>query len=366
MVQTVPPAEFDRYADFDNRAIAQGPVARTALKHLPIIDVSPFVNGGTASERLGVARQIRQACVDIGFFYLVGHGIPGNELEELLEWGHRFFGLPAEEKLKIHQRKTGGGLGYVTPGGLDPDSNPDRAADVKERFIMSREVIPGEPEKGRFNAGESVWPARELLPGFEAFMKRHVQKRVTLAQQLVRGFALSLDLPEHYFDPMYRHLGGTLLFNYYPPLDPARLQRSQWSFSPHTDYGAFTLLYQDALGGLQARNAAGDWIDVPPVEGSFVVNLGDMFAMWTNDLYISTLHRAANTSGDARISVPFFTYPQGMTVIACLPTCEGPDNPPRHEPVVAEEYNRVLVEQSARTGRPGVSTRTAGRLRSPD
>ena len=83
----------------------------------------------------------------------------------------------------------------------------------------------------------------------------------------------------------------------------------------------------------EALNADGQWIDVPPIPGTFVVNLGDMFQRWTNDLYVSTLHRVTNSSGKARISVPLFNYPHGDTVIECLPTCASPEQPPRHAPV---------------------------------
>ena len=102
---------------------------------------------------------------------------------------------------------------------------------------------------------------------------------------LNHAFALSLGLPEDYFDSDYRRPGTSLMLNYYPPVDPAKLEATQWSFSPHADYTAFTVLLQDDSGGLQARNSAGDWIDVPPMDGTFVVNVGNLLARWTNDLY---------------------------------------------------------------------------------
>jgi isopenicillin N synthase-like dioxygenase len=157
-------------------------------------------------------------------------------------------------------------------------------------------------------------------------------------------------------------LGTTSQINYYPPLDPGTVKRTQWSSSPHTDYGAFTMLSQDSLGGLQVRNSAGEWIDVPPIPGTFVVNIGDLMATWTNDLYTSNLHRALNVAPKARISIPFFVYPQGASVIRCLETCQGPGNPPRYAPVTAGEYVLALVQQADRTGRPGLSVRTAKRL----
>jgi isopenicillin N synthase-like dioxygenase len=335
-------------------------IHRAALKTLPIIDISPFVTGGSDAARKNVAAELRAACIDIGFFYITGHGIPAAELDQVIDWGHRFFSLPAAEKLKIHRK--GSGQGYSPAGKPDEYGGADRIPDFKERLVVNREPIPGEPEKGRFNAGETQWPEESLLPGFAGFMKAHMRHRTALTQRMVRAFALSLDLPETYFDEMFRFPGGTMIFNYYPERDGRTLPTGQWNFSPHTDYGAFTLLLQDSLGGLEARNSAGEWIDVPPVEGTFVVNLGDMFQMWTNDVYVSTLHRVTNSSGKARISVPFFNYPHGQTVIQCLESCCGPDNPPRHQPVIAEEYNRMLTERAARTGRPSVSQLAGQRL----
>src|SRR5262249_16345545 len=159
---------------------------------------------------------------------------------------------------------------------------------------------------------------------------------------LARGFALSLDLPESYFDASFAQMGCVLMFNHYPQLDAVSRAADKWSFSPHTDYGAFTILLQDSRGGLQVRNAAGDWIDAPPQPGRFVVNIGDMFAMWSNDLYVSTLHRVLNFNDAERLSLAFFTYPQGLTEIRCIETCTGPGNPPRYAPVQAETYNRQL------------------------
>lgn len=365
MIETIKDGEFDLYEDFDNRYLRRDDrfdIERDALKRIPVIDISPFVHGSDLAACHRVGREFRKACIDVGFFYLTGHGIPAAELDEAVAWGHRFFALPLEKKMALHTKDTGA-PGFMRVGGIDPENNPDKAADLKERFIMSRELFPEETSDGWGAAGLSQWPAERLLPGFASFMKAHLAKRVVLSQRVARAFALSLDLPETYWDAMYRHLDVVSIINYYPPLDSTVTKRTQWSFSPHTDYGAFTLLSQDSLGGLQVRNSAGQWIDVPPIPGTFVVNLGDLMATWTNDLFTSNLHRAANVSGKARISIPFFVSPQGATVIRCLETCQGPGNPPRYTPVTAGEYVRTLLEQSGRTGRPGVAVRTAERFR---
>jgi isopenicillin N synthase-like dioxygenase len=253
--------------------------------------------------------------------------------------------------------------GFVRTGGVDPEKNRDKTVDIKERFSMSRELMADEEIRPTSRTGKSQWPARGTLPLFEITMKTYISKlqRVTVA--LNHAFALSLDLPEDHFDKDYQRPGMTLTLNYYPPLDPAKLKSTQWSFSPHTDYTAFTVLLQDSSGGLQARNAAGDWIDVPPKEGTFVVNVGNLLARWTNDLYASTLHRALHIGTEPRISGAFFVYPNDKAVVRCLDTCQGSDNPPRYEPVVTEDYARVLREEAQRAGRPAVAVDTAQRLK---
>ncbi len=333
---------------------------RHALDTLPVIDIAPFLEGDTAEARRAVARELRRVCIDIGFFYLTGHGIPQTELGEALQRGRDFFRLPLEEKEKLRFNEAR--FGYFPLGGANEYG---KAGDLKERFSCTREKIPGEPEEGNFGAGLSRWPDEGVLPGFRDFFTAHIAKRAALTRALAQVFALSLDLPEDYFDAAFAQLGCVLMFNYYPkiggPTDTS--DPSRWSFSPHTDYGAFTLLLQDQLGGLQVRNSAGEWIDVTPLDGSFVINIGDMFAMWTNDLYKSSLHRVMNVNDAERISLALFTYPQGRTEIACLPSCRSAENPPRYQPVEAEAYNRILVEQASRAGKPGLSARTEERLR---
>ena len=336
------------------------PSPRHALAALPVIDIAPFLNGGSAAERAAVARELRRVCIDIGFFYLTGHGIGEAELEEALRRGRAFFRLPLAEKEKL--RFNAARFGYFPLGGANEYG---KAGDLKERFSCTREAIPGEPAAGNFGAGQSCWPDEAVLPGFRDFFVSHIAKRAQLTRALAQVFALSLDLPADYFDAAFKHLGCVLMFNYYPKIaqPAAEEDPSCWSFSPHTDYGAFTLLLQDQLGGLQVRNGAGAWIDVAPLPGSFVINIGDMFAMWTNDLYKSSLHRVMNFNDAERLSLALFTYPQGRTEIRCLPSCMSADHPPRYQPVEAEAYHSILVAEASRAGKPGISARTEERLR---
>ena len=347
----------DAFADFDNRYLRQG-VARSDLASLPIIDISPFTEGGDAAARDAVARQIRQASIDIGFFYARGHGFSSAELKTLLNWGKRFFALPRAEKDKLLSRE---GRGYVPPGGLNPAAV---APDLKERLYFAREfAVSAAEHAGAYPPGPHLWPEEAGLPGFRSFITEASYKGNDLIQKLGFALARSLGLDESYFERENGRFGSTLVYNYYPPLDRATLERTQWSFSPHTDYGSFTVVVQDENGGLQVRNAAGQWIDVTPIPGTVIVNIGDLVALATNDLYTSNLHRVANFSGKERISVSLFVGPPATAEISCLATCQGPDNPPRYPPVNAEVYTRALIEQYHRTGRPGIAATTASRFR---
>jgi isopenicillin N synthase-like dioxygenase len=359
MADVIREGSIEGFSDFDNRASA--PVERAALNAVPAIDISAFGKGGTEEQKRRVAAQLRRACMDIGFFYLTGHDIPAEELDEAIRRGHELFGLPKEELARLHKDNSPYGLGHVPSGGTQPGY--DKAPDTREVFSMTRERLPGEPEGGRNWSGHTLWPDEKLLPGFKAFTQKHIERRVALTRHLLKAFAMSLELPADWFDRSHDFLVCNLVYNYYPALDPAKVDRTQWGISPHTDYGSFTLLSQDDLGGLEIRNSAGEWIQVPPRRGAFVVNIGDLFARWTNDLYVSTLHRAVNYNRGARISLPLFVIPRFDVSVECIETCRSRDNPARYEPVGAGEYVRTLLEQSRRTGRAGISTQAAARFK---
>lgn len=362
MVDVIQADQRAAYADYDSRAHSRAP-QRVAVSDLPIIDLAPFMGESAHEDRLRAARAVRAACIDIGFFYVTGHGFTAKELDDVLAQGLAFFALPLEAKMKVLSPDVDR-PGFVRTGGLDPDKNRDKIVDIKERLSLTRELKPGEQARADARTGKTQWPSRALLPAFEATLKDYIARLQRVTEALNRAFALSLDLPEDYFDGLYQRPDMTLTMNFYPPVDPSKLKATQWSFSPHADYTAFTVLLQDGSGGLQARNSAGRWIDVTPKDGTFVVNVGNVLARWTNDLYSSTLHRALHIGNDPRISAAFFVYPDATTVVRCIETCQGPDNPPRYEDVTTAQYVRALREDAHRAGRPAVTVDTAQRLRS--
>ena len=362
MVSVLQPDARGAYADYDNRALSRDP-QRAAVSNLPIIDLAPFMTASTREDRMHVARAVRSACIDIGFFYVTGHSFTAEELNSVLTQGLGFFALPLDEKMKVLSPSVDM-PGFVRTGGLDPEKNRDKVVDIKERLYLTRELKPGEQARPDSRIGKTQWPSRDLLPSFEPILKTYIARLQRVTEALNHAFALSLDLPEDYFDAHYGRPDMSLTMNFYPPVDPSKLKASQWSFSPHADYSAFTVLLQDQSGGLQARNSAGEWIDVIPKAGTLVVNVGNVLERWTNDVYRSTLHRALHIGREPRVSAAFFVYPDATTVVHCIDTCQSPGNPPRYEDVTTAEYVRVLREDAYRTGRPAVAAETAQRLRS--
>ena len=169
--------------------------------------------------------------------------------------------------------------------------------------------------------------------GFRDAVYGYYEAILALGHALFRGFALALDLPEDFFEDKIDKPMAQLRVIYYPPRqgppDPQRL-----GIGAHTDYECFTVLAQRDPG-LQVQNVAGEWIEAPPVPDTFVVNIGDTLAMWTNDRFISTVHRVISPTDRKRFSLPFFFGLNHDTVVRCLESCMGPGNPPRHAPVTA-------------------------------
>ena len=315
---------------------------RLRQANLPVVDVSALL-GGSARDRAAVARAMREACSDKGFLYIVGHRVDPALIAAAFQQSAAFFALPMADKLALSLEHSASRQGYEPFKGQRLDRHA--APDLKEGFYIGRELPDDDPRilaaPGYFGANQ--WPA---LPGFRETMLAYHAACTELARVLMRGMALSLELDESYFaafcaDPLAR-----LRLLHYPP-QPPDAAAGETGAGAHTDYGGVTILAQDGNGGLQVFDAAlRSWIHADPVPGSFVVNLGDMIARWTNGRYRSTLHRVVNVSGAERYSIPFFFHGTLDHVVSCIPSCLAPGETPRHRPVKVAEHFRERMQES--------------------
>jgi isopenicillin N synthase-like dioxygenase len=298
---------------------------------LPLIDLGAEVTDG----QVGLARRLDAALREHGFCAVVGHGVPGGQVEAAFDAGRRFFALPQAVKERWHIDRWPLQRGFDPIGwqALDPANPPD----LKESFYLGVEAI-----------GPNQWPDEALVPGFRAALEAYADAMQTLARRLMRLFERALGVPAGHFDGFMRHPTCTTRLLHYPP-QPARAAPGQVGCGAHTDWGALTLLAQDDAGGLQVQRTDGQWIDVDPVPGAFVVNVGDMTQRWTNDRWRSTMHRVVNRrSGRDRWSIAYFFDLDADAVIAPLAECTSAADPPRHVPItagdhLAEMYRRTTV-----------------------
>ncbi|MGE3934655.1 MAG: isopenicillin N synthase family dioxygenase [Rhodospirillaceae bacterium] len=310
---------------------------------LPVIDIGGLRSGDPADRR-AVADAIRRACLQHGFFYIVGHGVPADLQAALFAQARLLFDLPMAAKMAVALGNSTARRGYEPLEGqtLEPDAPPD----LKEGFYVGREIAADDPRTlaGKFGHGPNQWPAG--LPDFPPVMSAYYAEMGALAALILKGIALSLDLAEGYFDDYLREPIANLRPLHYPP-QPANPTPNQKGAGAHTDFGSVTILLNDENAGLQVWDAATEgWIMADPIPGAFLVNLGDLMARWTNDRYRSTMHRVVNVSGRERYSAAFFMIGDPDTVIECLPGCRAPGEPARYPVTTVEGHFREMHRQT--------------------
>lgn len=307
---------------------------------IPVIDVAPLYGEDLAGAR-AVAMEIRRASIEAGFFYIRGHHMPPDLLRATLMASKFFFSRPEAEKRAI--QVNGAHRGYVPFA--QTTLGRQYKADLKESFNFAFPFAADDPDvlAGKPLIGVNQWPQGEDM--WRGVLEDYYRTLFEVGQRVLEGFALALDAPRAYFRDLYkRPLVRTRLLHY--PPQPEDSGEDQFGAAPHTDWGCMTLLWQDPVGGLQVRNRAGQWIDAPYIENTFVVNIGDMLERWSNDLFVSTPHRVVNASGRERYSIPMFYDPGYDTVVECLPNCSGPGNPPRYPRTIAGEYITAKYDEA--------------------
>jgi isopenicillin N synthase-like dioxygenase len=327
------------------------------MSGVPVIDLTP-AREGSGTDRQRIARQIDDACCDIGFFTIAGHGVPEGVANDLRETAHAFFALPLGEKLTACHPIAGTPRGYHALAGEALARANDEVVppDLKEFYHVGPVEIGDDSyftsERGRQFFLPNLWPAR---PGrFRDAAITYYRTMDRLVVFLVRLVALALDVDEGFFDDKVTRSIGTMRLNYYPrqvrPPLPGQLRAGA-----HTDYGSITILNgENVPGGLQVRTRSGDWIDVETPPEHFVVNVGDLMMRWTNDRWLSNLHRVVNPPlvdelNQARLSIAFFNHPNYDVTIECI----APAGEAKYPPVRSGDYRDSKYEKT------GLKTTTA-------
>jgi isopenicillin N synthase-like dioxygenase len=321
----------------------------TASTSIPVIDLS------LADDRDALVQTLRQACMEKGFFYVVGHGLTSDYLRNVLQESQQLFHLPLPTKQGLSDPTMSRGYTAMREETLDPQHQ--RVGDTKEGFYIGRHVPTTDP---RYNpakfTGPNQWPTETDMPEFRATMEDYFAQLSAVALQLTRLLASSLDLPAPHFDAAFVEPLAVLRLLHYEATE-SRPEDGVLACGAHSDYGMLTLLLTDETPGLQIFTKQNEWLDVPPrpvlVKGAtvdeipLVVNLGDMLERWTNGVYRSTVHRVVTSGTAERYSIPFFYEPAYDTLVECLPTCtSSPDNPPKYPPITSGDHLKAKYQET--------------------
>lgn len=296
---------------------------------IPVIDLDGLESGGSDVLRR-IADDIISAVESTGFFYVRNHGIPELLIDEVYAIAGEFFRRPHEEKDRL--RINANHRGFLSAGGakMSDDARPD----LKESFVWGLDVDEQDPDflAGRPLIGPNQWP--EFLPEMRTALTAYFDACNQLGWRLLKVFATALDLPEDHFTGSIDKPMTRCSIIYYPP-QQVDAGADQFGVAPHTDFGTMTLLRQDDVGGLQVQDRNGDWVTAHPIEGTIVVNVGDLLARWTNDRFASTPHRVVNASGKERFSLVAAVDPNFETDMSPV-VADGASA--KHEPISCGDY----------------------------
>jgi isopenicillin N synthase-like dioxygenase len=330
---------------------------------VPIVDLSAFTNPNpstTQSDRLSTAKALVAACQHVGFVYIQNHGVPQSNLDKAFAISKKFFDLPMEEKMKApHPDGWAHHRGYSRPG-REKVSNALGKGDDEDEVVALREV---EDYKESYEIGSddnpdqpNIWPPSNILPEYRPFMTRFYWTCFEIAKHILRALAIGIGLPDenHLLNYHNGHYNQLRLLHY-PPIPASNIETGKFARMPaHTDWSSITMLFQDDCGGLQVESpsAPSTFIDVAPIPGTCLLNIGDLLQRWSNDYLKSTLHRVQlpplqdRFSGKERMtrqrySIPYFVTTDPDLVIECLEGRFEAGERKKYEAVTQREYSNM-------------------------
>jgi isopenicillin N synthase-like dioxygenase len=317
---------------------------------IPVIDLGPYLAGAPgAIDR--AADELRFALTEIGFYFIVNHGVPAAQIREVFRQAARFHAQPLQKKLAIKIDKHN--VGYLPMRGDTLRTSVVATVtkpNLNEALFVARDLASDHPEvlaDRRFRSANR-WPSG--LSGLREVVVDYCDTMERLAQKLVRLYARALDLPAGYFDLPFLEPQYKLRMTHYPhQADPPD---DEFGIAPHTDTSFLTLLAPNEVPGLSIRTQSGNWIDAPAIPGAYVVNGGQLLQRWTNDFFLATPHRAVNRSGGERYALAFFCDANIDWPVAAVPSCVGPDKPPKYPTTNYTDYMIAYQKQTYDLLRP--------------
>lgn len=326
---------------------------------IPVLDLGPYLAGRPgAREALGA--ELARAFTEVGFYFVVGHGVPQDLVDATFEQVRRFHAMPLEAKLAL--RIDEHNIGYMPMRGATSRHNAlteNTRPNANEAVFFKRELAPDHPDlvANRRFRGRNHWPDEAVLPGFRAGVLAYCAAMENLGRRLLPLYATALGLAPDWFDAAFADAMFTLRMTHYPPSEPLS-PADEWGLAPHSDTSFLTLLAQNRIPGLSLRLPDGEWIDAPAPPGAFLVNGGMLLRRWTNDRFLATPHRVVNRSGGERYAIPFFMDCARDWPIDPVPTTVDARHPRRHPTTsygeFMEAYQRANFHHAAAGKEPAL------------
>ncbi|XP_031560705.1 probable iron/ascorbate oxidoreductase DDB_G0283291 [Actinia tenebrosa] len=285
---------------------------------IPVIDISPLITSKGEISYQNVVRKIASACLEYGFFYVSDHNIKATLQKGLFDCLWQFFCLPQNQKDEI-RKKEGSFRGYF---GMEEEvSTETKISDWKEGIYYFQDInLPKNRPESVFN-GTNPLPKKEYLPNFENVIMEYFQKTITLGSTIMSAVAVGLGVGKDFFEEKFTSepFVQLAMFHYPPYKNAIHNDDFKWGVQEHTDYGVLTVLMQDDVGGLQVQLKNCEWIEVPPIPNTFVINIGDALESWTSGAYRAAPHRVLASSSRDRMSVAMFYAPSFDCVVTPIP-----------------------------------------------
>lgn len=313
-------------------------------RDLPVLDLRDYLSGKVAPDG-ELAGELRRACENIGFFFIRNHGVSDDLIDRIFSETKRFHDQPDDSKraLGINDNQRG----YIAPGGTlvkHSTYNENTKFDSNATMVFATEYGADNPYRQadkRFYS-ENQWP--DGLPGFRETVNEYMSTLTALGKRMLPLWAAALEMPLDYFNPYFEDNYTYFRMAHYPPVP--ELEDNEFGLGPHADTGFMTFLPQADVDGLEILDTAGNWFRPPKMHDAILVNTGQFLERWSNSRFRATPHRVIPPTETHRYSVACFVNTAFEPVCECLPTCQGPDNPPQYP---TESYHQFYTWYMANT-----------------